>query len=220
MAYPQVPIKMDIYMELLRKLEQGICIRQSQYRQITKRVDHLLCRMPRLMGLQTSVSNCTVYYQGWVHCYVTSITWCHSCHEPNTGDEGAKLQGHLYQTLCLLQSIWRLCRSPRTCKASKATSKDQAHKCLLSSFLQTHAKGAYQDLPHWCQRPDCWCTHKSTGTKWLPASSSPYVWWVTSLRHQSEGVLCNWKYFGTYLGVLHISSDLVMRKVNPGYAQS
>ena len=26
--------------------------------------------------------------------------------------------------------------------------------------------------------------------------------------------LCNWKYFGTYLGILHISRDLVMRKVN------
>jgi hypothetical protein len=25
--------------------------------------------------------------------------------------------------------------------------KDQAHKYLLSSFLQTRAKGAYQDLP-------------------------------------------------------------------------
>ena len=37
---------------------------------------------------------------------------------------------------------------------------------------------------------------------------------VTSLSHQSEGVLCNWKYFGTYLGILHISRDLVMRIVN------
>jgi hypothetical protein len=36
---------------------------------------------------------------------------------------------------------------------------------------------------------------------------------VTSLSHQSEGVLCNWKYFGTYLGMLNISRDLVMRKV-------
>ncbi len=165
------------------------------------------------MGLQTSVSNCTVYYQGRVHCYLTSSTWRHSCHERTTGNEGANLQGHLCWTLCLPQSIWRQHRSPRTCKASKAMSKDQAHKCLLASFLQTRAKGAYQDLPHQHQRPDCWHTHKSTGTKWLPASLSPYVRCVTSLSHQSEGVLCNRKYFGNYLGMLHISRDLVMRKV-------
>ncbi len=165
------------------------------------------------MGLQTSVSNCTVYYQGRVHRYVTSSTWHHSHHEPTTENEGAKLQGCLFWTLCLLQSIWIQHRSPRTCKASKATSKDQAHECLLSSFWQTCAKGAYQDLPHQHQRPDCWRTHKSTGTKWLPASLSPYVRCVPSLSHQSEGVLCNWKYFGTYLGMLHISRDLVMGKV-------
>ena len=64
------------------------------------------------------------------------------------------------------------------------------------------SKGAYQDLPHRHQRPDCWCTHKSSDTKWLPALSLPYVRCVTSLSHQSEGVLCNWKYFGTYLGYL------------------
>ncbi len=170
----------------------------------TKRMDHLLRRMPHLMGLQTPFSNHAVHYWGWVHCYVTSTTWRHSRHEPTTENEGAKLQGCLYQTLCLLQSIWRQRMSFRTCKASKVTPKDQAHKhkCLLSSFLQTHAKGAYQDLPHQHQRPDCWCTHKSSGTKWLPASLLPYVWCVTSLSHQSDGVLCNWEYFGKYLGYL------------------
>jgi hypothetical protein len=36
----------------------------SKYRQVTKQMDHLLRRMPHLMGLQTLVSNRTVYYQG------------------------------------------------------------------------------------------------------------------------------------------------------------
>ncbi len=63
--------------------------------------------------------------------YVTSFPlW------PTTGNEGAELQGCLYQTLCLLQGIWRRCGSPKTCEASKATPKDQAHQCLLSSLLQ------------------------------------------------------------------------------------
>jgi hypothetical protein len=30
----------------------------------------------------------------------------------------------------------------------------------------------------------------------------PYVLCVISLSHQSKGVLCNWKYFDTYLGYL------------------
>ncbi len=166
--------------KFLRELEQGICTCGSQYRLVTKLMDHLLRRMPHLMGLQTSVSNYAVYYQGWVHCHVTRTPWCHSCHEPTTGNKGAKLQGCLYQTLCLLQSIWRQRRHPGTCKASKAMPKDQANKCLLSSLLQTCVKGAYQDLPHRHKRPDCWCTHKSSGTKWLPASSLPYVWCLTS----------------------------------------
>ncbi len=40
----------------LRKLEQGIRTRGSQYHQVTKRMDYLLCRLPRLLGLQTSIS--------------------------------------------------------------------------------------------------------------------------------------------------------------------
>ncbi len=31
--------------------------------------DKPLCRMTRLLGLQTSISSCTVYHQGQVHCY-------------------------------------------------------------------------------------------------------------------------------------------------------
>ncbi len=43
-------------MGFLRKLEQGICTCGSQYCQVTKRMDHLLHRMPHLLGLQTSIS--------------------------------------------------------------------------------------------------------------------------------------------------------------------
>ncbi len=39
---------------------------------------------------------------------------------------------------------------------------------------------------------------------------SPFVW----LHPCHCLMLCNWKYFGTYLGSLHISRDLVMCKVN------
>ncbi len=153
-AWSQERLRVLLWRGFLRKLEQGICTLGSQYRQVMKQMDHLLCRMPHLMALQTSTSNRTVHYWGWVHCYVTSTTWRHSHHEPTTGNEGAKLQDHLYQTLCLLQGIWRQHRSPGTCKASKAMPKDQANTCLLSSFFQKHAKGAYQDLPHRHQRPD------------------------------------------------------------------
>ncbi len=163
-----------------------------------------LLRILHLMVLQTSISNCAVHFWGWVHHHVTGTTWSHSHHELSTENEGAELQGHLYQTLCLLQGIWRQCRSPGTCKASKAKAmpKDQSYTYLLSSLLQTRATGANQELPHQHQRSDCWCTHESSGTKWLPASLLPYVWCVTSLSPQSEGVLCNWEYSGTYLGYL------------------
>ncbi len=145
-AWSQERLWVLLWRRFLMKLDQGICTRQSQYRQVTKQVDHPLCRM-RLMGLQASVSNHTIYNWGQVHCFVTSTTWCHSHHEPTTGNEGAKLQGCLYQTLCLLQSIWRQHRSPGTCKASKATSKDQAHKCLLSSFFANMCKTGLSRSP-------------------------------------------------------------------------
>ncbi len=146
-----------------------------------------------------------------VHSHVTGTTWRHSGYEPTTGDEGAKLQGYLYQALCLLQGVWRQHRHSRTCKVSKATPKDQAHKCLLSLFLQTCAQGTHQDLPYRHQRPDCWCSHENFGIKWLPMSSPLYVRCVTSLSHKSEGVLCNWEYVGTYLGysVESVSFSLV-----------
>ncbi len=55
-----------------------------------------------------------------------------------------------------------ICTKPHV---GKPTTEDQAHKCLLSSFLRTCEKGAYQDIPCWHERPDCWCTYKSSGTK-------------------------------------------------------
>ncbi len=169
LAWFQEKLWVLLWRGLLRKLEQRICTCGSQYHQVTKRMDHFLRRLPHLLGLQTLISNRTIHYWGWVYRHVTSTMWRHSHHELTTVNEGAELQGHLYWTLCLLQGIWRQCRSPETCKASKAMSEDQAHECLLSSFLQKGAKRAYQDLPHWHQRPDCWCTHKSSGTKWLLA---------------------------------------------------
>ncbi len=165
-------------------------------------MDHLLCRMPCLLGLQTSILNCTVYHWGRVHSHVTGTTWHHYHYEPATGNEGARLQGHLYWALCLLQGVWRQFRPSWTCNASKAMPKDQAHKCLLSSFLQACAQGTHQDLPYRRQRPNCWCSHKSSGINWLPTSSLLYVRCATSLCHQSERVLHNWEYFGTYLRYL------------------
>ncbi len=154
-------------------------------------MDHLLRRMPHLLGLQTSISSCVVYHWGQVHCHVVSATWRHSYYESPIGNEGARLQGHLYSALCLLQSIWRQLRYSRTCQASKAMPKDQAHKCLLSSFFANMCTGTHQDLPYWHQRPDCWCSHKRSGTKWLPTSLPLHVRCITSLSHQSEGVLHN-----------------------------
>ncbi len=188
--------------QFLWKLEQGVRSSRPQYCQVTKWMDYLLRQMPCLMGFLTSVTSCTFNHRGWVHCYVTISLWCHPSYEPASGNEGARLQSHLYWTSRVLQGIWRQLRSSGTRKASQAMPEDQAHKCLLPSFSQTCEKGAYQDLPYWHQRPDCWRTHESTGTKWLSMSLPLHVQCVTSLSHQSEGVLCNWKYFGTYLGYL------------------
>ncbi len=155
-------------------------------------MDHLLCRMPRLMSFQTSVASCTFNHWGQVHCYVTISLWRHPSYESATGNEGARLPSHLYRTSCVLQGIWRQLRSSGTRKASQVASEDQAHKCLLSSFLRTSEKGAYQDIPYWPKRPDCWCTYKSSGTKWPSMSSPLHVWQVTSTSNQSEGVLHIW----------------------------
>ncbi len=146
-AWSQERLQVLQWHRFLRKSEPGICTSGSQYCQVTKWMDHLLCRMPHLLGLQTSISNCTVYHWGWVHPHATGIMWRHSHYEHTTGNEGEKLQGHLYCTLCPLQDIWRQCRSSRACKASKAIPKDQAHTCLLSSFLQTCAKGLIKIFP-------------------------------------------------------------------------
>ncbi len=130
--------------------------------------------------------------QGRVHRYVTISLWHHPSYDPAWGNEGARLPSHLYWTSCVLQGIWGQLRSSGTCKASQATSEDQAHKCLLSSFLRTCEKGAYQDIPYWHKRLDCWCTYESSGTKWPSTSSPLHVWQVTSTSNQSEGVLHIW----------------------------
>ncbi len=98
-AWSQERLQLLMWSRFLGKLEQGICTRGSQYRQVTKRMDHLLCRLPHLIGLQTSFSNCAVYYQGWVHGHVTSTMWRHYRYEHTTGNEGAELQGHIYWIL-------------------------------------------------------------------------------------------------------------------------
>jgi hypothetical protein len=107
---------MLLWCKFLRKSEQKICIRRSQHCQVTKRVYHLLHRMPHLLGLQTSISSCTVYHWGWVHYHVAGVTWHHSHYETGTENEAAGLQGHLYWVLYLLQSILRQLGHSRTCK--------------------------------------------------------------------------------------------------------
>ncbi len=147
----------------LKKLEQGIHTSRSQYCQVTKWMDNLLCRMPCLLGLQTSISSCTVYHQGQVHWYVTSAMWHHSHNEPAIVNEGARLQGHLHWALWLLQSICGQLRRSRTRTVSKAMPKNQAHKLLLPSLLQACVQWTHQDIPYWYQRLDCWCSDKSSG---------------------------------------------------------
>ncbi len=138
---------MLLWCQFLWKLKQGICSSGHQYCQVTKQVDNLLCKMPCLMGFQTSVTSCTFNHRGWVHCYVTISLWCHPSYELAWGNEGARLPSHLYRTSRVLQGIWGQLMSSGTCKASQAKSKDQAHKCLLSSFLQTCEKGFIKTFP-------------------------------------------------------------------------
>ncbi len=180
---------MLLWHQFLWKSEQGICISGSQYCQVIKWMDSLLRRMPCLLGFQTSVTSCTFYHRGQIHCYVTISTWRHPCYEPATGNEGARLPSHLYQTSCVLKGIRGQLRCSGTCYASQAMPKDQAHQCLLSSFLRTCTQGTYQDIPYWHKRPDCWCIHKSSGTEWLSTSLSLHVWQVTSPSNRSERVL-------------------------------
>ncbi len=59
----------------------------------------------------------------------------------------------------------------------------------------TMCKGAYQNIPHWHQKTDCWRSHQAPGTKWL-STSSLLQQQVTLTSYQNEGVLHKW-YFGT-----------------------
>ncbi len=109
-----------LWCRLLRTVEQGICTGRLQYFQVTKWLDHLLCRMPYLLGLQTSIPSCTLHYWGWVHCNVTSSTCHHSYHGTVARNEGARFQGSLYWALHVLQSLLRQLSRPQTGKASQA----------------------------------------------------------------------------------------------------
>ncbi len=71
-------------------------------------------------------------------------------------------------------------------------------------FSRTCAEGAYQNIPHWHQGSDCWCSYQALGTKRFSTSSSPHVQQVTSTSYQSERVLRYeklWYQFYRYLCV-------------------
>ncbi len=61
-------------MPFLWKLEEGICSSGPQYCQVTKWMDNLLCRMPCLMGVQTSVTSCTFNHSSQVYPYHVTIS--------------------------------------------------------------------------------------------------------------------------------------------------
>ncbi len=84
-----------LWCRLLRTVEQDVCTGGPQYFQVRKWLDHLLCRMPYLLGLQTSILSCTLQYWGWVHCNVTSSMWCNSYHGTVAKNEGVRFQGPL-----------------------------------------------------------------------------------------------------------------------------
>ncbi len=73
-----------LWCRLLGAVEQGICTGGSHYFQVTKWLDHFLCRMPCLLGLQTSIPSYIVHYWSWVYCNITSSMWCHSYHGTTT----------------------------------------------------------------------------------------------------------------------------------------
>ncbi len=193
---------MLLWCQFLWKLEQGIHFSGPQYSQIVKWMDGVSCRMPSLLGFQTWILSCTFYHWSWVHSYVISPMWRHSHHEPTTKNEGAKLQGHLQQTLCILQGIWRQLGCSGTCKTFQATSKDQAHQRMLPSIPWTHVQGTHKDIPYQHKKtrllthsPRHW--HKMTISIIIAIFatgdlSKPPKW-------QSVTYL---EYFGTYLGYL------------------
>ncbi len=126
---------MLLWCQFLWKLEQGVRSSGPQYCQVTKRTDNVLCRMPRLMGFQTLVTSCTFNHRGRVHHNVTIFTWRHPCYEPATGNEGARLPSHLYQTSGVLQDIWdnsgalELTRLPQLCPRTKHINVCYHHFC-------------------------------------------------------------------------------------------
>ncbi len=101
-AWSQEGFQMLLWCRLLRTVEQGICSSEPQYFQVAKWMGYLLCRMPCLMGFQTSIPGCALYYRSQVHCHVLVPLWRHSYHGATTGNKGAKLQCLVYQALRVL----------------------------------------------------------------------------------------------------------------------
>ncbi len=55
-----------------------------------KWLDSNLFWMLYLMGIQTPILSCAIYYQGQVYCHVTSTVWRHPYCEPTIGNEGVR----------------------------------------------------------------------------------------------------------------------------------
>jgi hypothetical protein len=126
---------------LLRTVEQGICTSGPQYFQVTKWLNHYICRMSYFMGFQISIPSSTLHYWGWVHCNVTSFTWHHSCHGAVIRNEGARFQGSLYWALCELQSLWRHLRLPQISKASNFCPRTKHINVCYHYFCKHVQKG-------------------------------------------------------------------------------
>jgi hypothetical protein len=128
-------------------------------------------------------------------------THTHS-YEPATGNEGLRVPSHLYQTSRVLQGIWKQLRSSGTRKASQATSKDQAHKCSLSSFFANMWERGLSRFSLLTQKNrllmHLWkLWHKMT----VNVIAATCV--ASNLQKQPKwGSVTYLEYFGTYLGYL------------------
>ncbi len=163
--------------------------------------------MSCLLGLQALISSCTFHNWSQVHCYVHVPTWCHTCYEPNSGNEGTRLSSHLYSTLHLLIGLWGQLWRSWTGSTPQALSQNKTYWCLLPSLSWTRTQGTYQDIPYWHEGPDCWCTYQGLCSKWLYTSLQVHVWQMTSSSHLCEEViriyLHRYLKWPTYLWYLH-----------------
>ena len=83
----------------------------------------------------------------------------------------------------------------------------ESHQLSILSLLgpvnvDGFAQGTYQDIPYQYERPDCWRTHQTSGTKRFSTSLSLYVWQVTYPKQPKWGSVTKIGYFGTYLQYL------------------